>query len=214
MRVSYYPGCSLDGTAREYSESLEAVSKRLGVELEELRDWNCCGASSAHVTNDKLAIALAARNLMIADSMRMDLVVPCAACYQRLKVAEKRLLSGKSIDGISGKYEGNLHIKNAAEFFWRDLGDEALREKVKRPLLGLNPVCYYGCLTARPPKVTDAESAENPMDMDHLLQSLGANVKPWSYKTDCCGGSLILTRPDIAKKLIQKLLDMAEEAGA
>ncbi len=214
MKVSYFPGCSLDGTAREYGESLDAISKTLGVELKELPDWSCCGSSSAHVTNHTLALALAARNLEIAELAGMDLVVPCAACYQRLKVAEKHLLAGKSIEGIKVKYDGNFRIKHVAEFFWQDVGEKALSERVRRPLQGLNPVCYYGCLTARPPKITDASDPENPMAMDHLIRSLGAEVKTWSYKTDCCGGSLILTRPDIAKKLLQKLFDMAVEAGA
>jgi len=214
VRVSYYPGCSLDGTAKEYGESVEAVSKKLGVELQELNDWNCCGSSSAHVTNDTLAVALAARNLIIADRARMELVVPCAACYQRLKVAEQELLAGKKIEGISDKYEGHVHIKPVVEFFWENVGENVVSKNVQNPLRGLNPVCYYGCLTVRPPKVTGANNCENPQAMDNLLRTLGANVKNWSYKTDCCGGSLILTRPDIALKLIQNLLDMAEEAGA
>jgi len=214
MNVSYYPGCSLEGTAREYDESIEAVSKMLGVELQELHDWNCCGASSAHATDDMLAVALSARNLEIADKAGMDLIVPCAACYQRLKVAEKALLAGKAKEGISGKYQGNFHIRYIVDFFWEDAGEKALREKIVKPLHGLNPVCYYGCLTTRPPKVTDAKNPEDPQAMDSLMKSLGANVRNWSYKTDCCGGSLIFTRPDIAKKLTGKLLDMAEEAGA
>ena len=214
MNVSYYPGCSLVGTAREYGESFEAVSKMLGIKLKELHDWNCCGASSAHATNDMLAVALAARNLEIADKAGLDLVVPCAACYQRLKVAEKELLTGKAIEGISRKYKGDFHIKHSVDFFWEDVDEKALREKIKKPLHGLNPVCYYGCLTTKPPKVTDAKNPENPQAMDNLMKSLGANVRNWSYKTDCCGGSLIFTRPDVAKKLIGKLLDMAEEAGA
>ncbi|MFC2002843.1 CoB--CoM heterodisulfide reductase iron-sulfur subunit B family protein [Chloroflexota bacterium] len=214
MDVSYYPGCSLDGTAKEYRESLEAVSPALGIKLRELHDWNCCGSSSAHVTNDMLAVALAARNLEIADRAGFDLVVPCAACFQRLKVAEKELLAGKVIEGISRKYEGNFCIKHVGDFFWEDVGRKALSERVRKPLAGLNPVCYYGCLTTRPPKVTDAKNPEDPQAMDDLMKSLGADVKNWSYKTDCCGGNLILTRPDIAKTLIQKLLDMAEEAGA
>ena len=214
MNVSYYPGCSLTGTAKEYGESIEAVSKTLGIELKELPDWTCCGSSSAHVTDDMLAVALAARNLEIADKAGMDLMVPCAACYQRLKVAEKELLTGKAIEGISSKYEGNLRILHSADFFWEDIGEKALSEKVKKPLAGLNPVCYYGCLTTRPPKITDAKNPEDPQAMDDLMKSLGANVRNWSYKTDCCGGNLILTHPDIAKELIKKLLDMAEEAGA
>ncbi|PIU57238.1 MAG: disulfide reductase [Chloroflexi bacterium CG07_land_8_20_14_0_80_51_10] len=209
MKVSYYPGCSLDGTAREYGESTEAAAKALGVELKELPDWNCCGSSSAHATNDELAVGLAARDLTIADKIGMDVTVPCAMCYQRLKVAEKELLKG-----VKGKYSGNIRIKHLVDLFWDDVGEKAIIGKVKKPLEGLNPVCYYGCLTARPPKVTDAKRPEDPQEMDKLLKSLGANVKNWSYKTDCCGGSLILSIPDAAHKLIQKLLDMAQEAGA
>lgn len=214
MKVSYYPGCSLSGTAKEYGESLKSVSKTLGVELQELSDWTCCGSSSAHVSNDNLAVSLAARNLLIAQDAGMDLVVPCAMCFGRLKFAEKALLKGKPVEGISGKYEGNIQIKPAHEFFWQKVGEKELKQKVKKPLEGLNPLCYYGCLTARPPEITDCPNPENPMDMDYLMKTLGAKVMPWSYKTDCCGGSLILTRPDIAKKLIQKLLDMALESGA
>ncbi|MFC1967800.1 CoB--CoM heterodisulfide reductase iron-sulfur subunit B family protein [Chloroflexota bacterium] len=214
MNVSHYPGCSLDGTAREYSESVEAVAQLLGIEFQELGDWTCCGASSAHVTNDKLAVALPARNLLIADRMGMDLVVPCAACFQRLKVAEKELLAGKGIVGISDKYAGDFRIKYIVDFFWENAGERTLREKVKKPLLGLTPVCYYGCLTVRPPRVTDSRNHENPRAMDNIVKSLGADVKDWSYKTDCCGNSLMFINPDIAKKLTAKLLDMAKEAGA
>lgn len=212
--VSYYPGCSLDGTAKEYGESTEAVCKSLDIKLKELDDWNCCGSSSAHVVSDLLAVALPARNLEIADKAGLDLVVPCAACYQRLKMAEKELLSGKDIEGISRKYEGNINIKHLVDFVWEDVGERSIVAKVKKPLKDLKPVCYYGCLTVRPPKVTDAENPENPQSMDNVMKSLGADVRNWSYKTDCCGGNLILTRPDIARKLIKKLLDMAEEAGA
>jgi len=179
-----------------------------------LTNWSCCGSSSAHVTNDMLAVALAARNLEIADRVGMDLVVPCAACYHRLKVAEKELLAGKQIEGISDIYKGDFRIKHIVDFLWEDVGEGALKEKVKKQLGGLNLVCYYGCLTARPPKVTDAKRPEDPQAMDYLMKSLGANVKSWSYKTACCGGNLILTRPDIAIRLIQKILDMALEAGA
>lgn len=214
MKYSFYPGCSLDSTAREYGESIESIARILDIDLKELNDWTCCGASSAHATNDGLALALPARNLLIADNAGMDLVVPCAACFQRFKVAEKALLAGEEISGVTSKYEGNFDIRYVVDFFWDEVGDKVFREKVEIPLSGLNPVCYYGCLTARPPRVTDAVNAENPKAMDNILKSLGADVRDWSYKTDCCGGSLMFTRPDIAMKLTAKLLDMAEEAGA
>ncbi len=213
MEVSYYPGCSLEGTAKEYSESLEGVAHLMDINLRELKDWNCCGASSAHALNHRLALSLAARNLAVADKSGLDLVVPCAACFQRLKVAEKKLVAGEKIDGVNG-YGGKFKVKHVANFFWEDLGEDRLSAKVKVPLENLQAVCYYGCLTTRPPKVTDAASAENPMSMDSLLTCLGVDVRPWSYKADCCGGSLILTRPDIARDLMVKLLDAAVEAGA
>ena len=214
MKFSYYPGCSLDGTAREYRESLENVAETLGFELEELQDWTCCGASSGHVTSDELGIALAARNVIIADKTGNDLLVPCAACFLRLKAADKQLRTGKQIEGIPHKYQGKFAIKHSTTFFREEIPEKTLVAKVKKPLNGLNIVCYYGCLVTRPPKITDAKNPEDPQEMDELMTMLGANVKNWSYKTDCCGGSLILTHPDIAKNLIKKLLDMAEEAGA
>ncbi|MFC1924851.1 CoB--CoM heterodisulfide reductase iron-sulfur subunit B family protein [Chloroflexota bacterium] len=215
MKVSYYPGCSLDGTAMEYGYSTEVAAKTLGVELQELHDWSCCGASSAHVTDNMLAHALAARNLEVAEKMGGgDLVVPCAMCFQRLKAAEKEIKAGKEIEGVSVKNIEDIHIKYLTEFFWKDVGEQAIKGKVSKSLKGLNPVCYYGCLTVRPPKITDAEKPEDPQAMDKILEVLGASVKSWSYKTDCCGGSLTLTLPDVAKRLVRKLFDMAEEAGA
>ena len=214
MKVSYDPGCSLDGTAREYNESLKAITGLLGIELEELPDWTCCGASSAHVTDDKLAFSLAARNLIIADKVGKDLIVPCAACYQRLKAAEKGLQAGKSVGNNSVKYSGKIRIKHSADFIWEECGEKVIRGKVKKSLSELNPVCYYGCLTTRPPDVTDSKDPEDPQAMDAIMKSLDTNVKSWSYKTDCCGGNLILTHPELAKKLIEKLFDMTLEAGA
>jgi heterodisulfide reductase subunit B len=214
MRVSYYPGCSLHGTAREYGESAVAVAGMVGVELSELADWNCCGASSAHVTDRALATGLAARNLSIAAAAGMDLVVPCAACYSRLKTAEKELLSGEAVAAAGQAYDGSFSIRHLADFFWDQVGEEALRQRVRRPLTGLSPVCYYGCLITRPPKVTDAADPDNPESLDNLLTVLGADVKTWSYKTDCCGASHILPLRGVARRLTRKLLDMAEEAGA
>jgi heterodisulfide reductase subunit B len=214
MKVSYYPGCSLEGTAIEYNQSLEAVSEKLEIELAELKDWTCCGASSAHVKDDKLAMELAGRNLIIADKAGMDLMVPCAACFQRLKSAEKHLKAGETIEGLPHKYEGKFNIKHSADMIWEEIGEKKISAAVKKPLTGLHPVCYYGCLTTRPPKVTDAVNPEDPQAMDGILKALGAEVKNWSYKTDCCGGNLMLTHTELAKKLVKKLFDMAEEAGA
>ncbi len=214
MQVSYYPGCSLEGVAREYGESAAEICRILGVDRKELDDWTCCGAASAHATNDGLALALPARNLATADKMGLDLVVPCAACYSKLKNADKALRAGTKIDGAGDGYKGDFDIKHLVDFIWEEVGEKPILEKIMRPLSGLKVVCYYGCLITRPPRVTGAVDPDNPESMDNILQTLGTEVVNWSYKTDCCGADHVLTMPGVAWKLIGKLYDMAEEAGA
>jgi len=212
VKVSYYPGCSLHSTGLEYGESTQEVCKILGIELNELSDWNCCGASSAHCTDEVLAIELATRNLVMAEEAGLDLVIPCAACFQRFKVAEKHITEGKE-PAIKTPYQGKVPIKHLLDFLVEEENLKVIKEKIKKPLNGLKAVCYYGCLITRPPKVTDAKHYENPQAMDELLSLLGVEVYPWSYKTDCCGGSLMLSRPDIVAQLSGKLIQMAEDAG-
>jgi len=211
--VSYYPGCSLHGMAGEYDESIRAVCDALGVALVELEDWNCCGASSAHYVDDELAIALPARNVEIAEKAGLDVLIPCAACFQRMKHAEKELKAdaGKWIDG---PYEGKLEIYHVNEFFDRGEWVAKVMTKVTKKLKGLKAVPYYGCLSQRPRKVTDAEDPENPVTMDHLMRAIGIDVCKWTYKTDCCGASMPLTRPDIVQKLSGDLFEAAADAGA
>lgn len=213
MEVSYYPGCSLHGMAAEYDESIRAVCQSLDVSLVELADWNCCGASSAHFMDDELAVRLSARNMAIAERAGRELLVPCAACFQRLKHADHQL---KEHAGrwIGEPYEGRAVIYHVNDFFDRPELVERIRQKVQRPLSGLAGVPYYGCLSQRPPKVTDAQRPENPVAMDQLLRVLGMDVRPWSYKTDCCGASLTLTRTDVVHKLSARLFEAAVEAGA
>ena len=207
MKASYYPGCALHGTALEYDESTRAVAKLLDLELVELPDWSCCGASSAHATDENLARDLAARNLSIAEGQGMDLIVPCAACYSRLKAAEKKLQADRKADG-------GFRVLNPLEFLFLSGLSLRLQELIKRPLTGLKVACYYGCLLVRPPGVTGAAHHEYPEEMDRLMELVGAEPVPWSYKTDCCGGSLVLTRTEIVMRLTTRLFERAVEAGA
>jgi heterodisulfide reductase subunit B len=210
MRVTYYPGCSLEGTARDYRNSLEAVCHHLEIELQELEDWNCCGATAAHSINRHASIALPARNLAIAHSLGQDLVIPCPLCFNRLKSAEKAILSA----------EGNTHgmakirIFDLADFLAQGQLLDLIEKKVKNLLTGIKTVTYYGCMSSRPPRVTDASNPENPLSMDRILERLGAEVKLWSYKTDCCGASHAIARRDVVFKLVAKLYEKALQAGA
>ncbi|MBA4424243.1 MAG: heterodisulfide reductase subunit B [Syntrophus sp. (in: bacteria)] len=219
MKVSYYPGCSLHGTAKEYDQSVRAVSRTLGIDLEEIEDWSCCGASSAHATNFKLSIALPTRDLIAAEKKPQDVMVPCAACFSRFKTAEHHLRHDPAlkaeIEGIvGGKYQGSVAVRNPIDIIVKDIGLEALKEKVVKRLTGLKPVSYYGCLLLRPPDVCQFDDAENPVLLDRVLTALGAEARPWSFKTDCCGGSLTISKTPIVTKMVDKLMAMAREAGA
>ena len=219
MKVSYYPGCSLHGTAKEYDQSVRSVSRALGIDLEEIEDWSCCGASSAHNTNFKLSIALPARDLITAEKKAQDVMVPCAACFNRLKTTEHHLCHDPALKAeieeiVGGRYQGSVAIRNPIDIIVNDIGLEALSAKVVKPLAGLKPVSYYGCLLLRPPEVCRFDDAENPVLLDRVLTALGAEARPWSFKTDCCGGSLTISKTAIVTKMVDKLMKMAREAGA
>jgi heterodisulfide reductase subunit B len=201
------------GSAREFDDSVRAVAASLEVELAELADWNCCGATAAHSLDERLALALPARNLELAEAAGKDVVVPCASCFNRLKHAEKALLAGEG-KGLGVHFGGKVKIHDVADFLSQPPVLESLKAKVVKPLKGLKAVCYYGCLVARPPKVTDPENCENPLSMDRIAAALGLEVYPWSYKTACCGGSHAIARPDIVQTLTQRLYEKALEAEA
>ena len=213
MKVSFFPGCSLEGTAREYGESIEAIVGLLGVELEELPDWSCCGASSAHSTNEFLSVALPARNLNLAEKKGQDLITPCAACFSRLKAAEKAL-TGDSKMEVGIPFQGEINILHILEFLSREDFSDKIEKQTKKPLEDLKVLSYYGCLLTRPPRVTGAKNWEDPQDLDKLISKLGGKNVFWPYKTECCGGSLVLTNLDIARRLIGRLLEMAKETEA
>lgn len=219
MKVSYYPGCSLHATGKEYDQSMKAVSRALGIEIKEVDDWSCCGASSAHSTNFDLSIALPARNLIAAQKDALDVMVPCAACFNRFKMAEHHLkvddkLKTKIEDVVGGKYQPNFAIRNPVDIIYNDIGIEALKGKTKKDLGGLKPVSYYGCLLLRPPEVCEFDDYENPYMMDKILTAIGTDVKNWSYKTDCCGGSLAISKTKIVVDMCDNLMSAAREAGA
>ena len=213
MRVSYYPGCSLEATARDYRESLEYVCRRLGIELAEINDWSCCGATAAHSTDEFLSLALPARNLALAEQAGLDVVVPCPMCFNRLKTTEQALKTESPKD-FPYAFEGRIKVWDLLDFLSQPDWLAQIQAQVKQPLQGLSLVSYYGCMANRPPKITGAGQHENPQNMDTLLKALGATVSDWSYKTDCCGASHTISRPDIVHTLVQRLYERALEAGA
>jgi heterodisulfide reductase subunit B len=220
LKVSYYPGCALHGTGKEFGLSVIAVSKALGIELKEIDDWSCCGASSAHATNFKLSVALPARDLVNAERDGIaDMMVPCAACFNRMKTTQHHLTGNASLKReveaiIGASYEGKIAVRNAIDVMHNLVGLEAIGRRVVKPLTGLKPVSYYGCLLLRPPEVCNFDDPENPVLLDGIMETLGAGNCTWSYKTDCCGGSLTISKTKYVVKLVDKLMTMAREAGA
>lgn len=219
MKMAYYPGCSLDSTAIEFNMSTKTVARAMGLELWEIPNYTCCGASSGHVTDHLLTLALPARNLAIAEEQGLDVAIPCAACYIRMKAAEVAVKeSGEmrdTLQEVTGrKYEGKIKAKNLLDVFANDVGLDKIKVQINRPLTGLKTVCYYGCLIVRPPKISQFDDPEDPVSMDSLMEASGAETLYWGYKTECCGASHIATMPKIGIKMIEPILKGAVEVGA
>jgi heterodisulfide reductase subunit B len=225
-RYAFYPGCTLHSTGVEFGASTELVCDALGVEMVEIPDWNCCGASSAHSMDHSLFLALPARNLAqaqavdAASSDALDLAIPCAACFSRLAAADLALRNDQAfranVESVLGfQFDGRVRPRNLLDIFANDFSREALTARLTRPLEGLKVVSYYGCLLIRPPEYTQRwDDPEHPQTMDYVLELLGAQPLPWSYGIDCCGGSLTLNRSDVVVHLVDKLAQAAHEAGA
>jgi heterodisulfide reductase subunit B len=216
---AYYPGCTLHGTAAEYGESTVRVCQALDIELRELADWNCCGASSAHTINPWLALGLVGRNLRLAQQTGLDhIVLPCAACYARFKEAQHALqdheTAAKVEYVVGAAVPTTLQIDPLLGILSQPPYPERIQARLVHPLAGLKLAPYYGCLLTRPPDVTHFDDPEDPQTLDELLRLLGAEVVTWSGKTSCCGASLALSRTDLVLDLSGQLLTWAEEAGA
>jgi heterodisulfide reductase subunit B len=220
MDFGYYPGCALHGSSYDYEKSVRACMKHLQIGLQELDDWICCGATAAHNINKKLAVALPARNLAIAERDGIEqLFAPCPMCSMELIKVGNELRSSESLqkemsqiveDTVAGKTE----IVNLIQVFQK-IGLEKLTAAVIKKLDGYKPACYYGCLLTRPPKDLKFDDSEHPSSMETLLRALGAEpVDDWNYKTECCGAGLTLADDSIIIDLSGKILRNAKKHGA
>lgn len=213
MKLSYYPGCSLEGTALDYDQSVREICRVLDVELVAIPDWNCCGASSAHMTDHEVGMRLPMRNLLLAQKAGHDILVPCAACFQRLKAADKVLREEPSFWDVS-EYSPDFEIVHISSFLARKEVLSAIKERVVCNLSELQIACYYGCLSLRNPRVTDAVNWEMPENLEKIVDAIGAIPVTWSHRTECCSGSLTMARPDIAEKLVEDIVTAAKRGGA
>jgi len=216
---AYYPGCSLHGTAGEYDRSARAALAALGMRLEEPEGWSCCGSTPAHSTDHYLSVSLPLKNILAMQRAGFgNITTPCPSCFIRLRTAQRE--SGR--EGVRerlmaemGEIPGaDLTVDHLLSTVTEGIGLKKVAERVVRPLRGLKLVCYYGCIITRPPEITGVPDYEYPAAMDRLVKTLGATPLDWSYKTRCCGGSLSISRPAIALKLTERILQNARDVGA
>jgi len=217
---SYYPGCSSESTAAGLGISAQAITKFLEMELIELEGWNCCGSTPYGSLEEVEAVAVAARNLALAEKTGLDLVTPCSSCFVTLAKANLHLKENpqlmsqvnEALAVANLEYHGNVKVRLLLEVIVNDITLEIVASKVKRPLNGLKVAPYYGCQEARPDFGYD--DPENPQSLDRLVQSLGAEAVPYPLKNHCCGGALVIPEEEMVLGLINKLLANAVDNGA
>lgn len=219
MKYAYFPGCSAHSTARDMHESCLSVANALGIELQEIPGWTCCGASAAHQTDRELAVSLAAANLLAAQQMGLPMVVNCAACYSRAKAANAEVQHSDTMrsavaDSLGQPYDGTVPVHHFVEVLVKEYGLARLRKKITSPLHGLNIAAYYGCYLVRPPVAEGFDDPENPTILERLIEVMGGTPLEWSGKVDCCGGMQNLTRTEITVRRSAAIIDMAQSAGA
>lgn len=219
MKYAYYPGCSAESTARDQHMSVGQVARSLDIDLVELKGWICCGSTPAHQTSRILSIALPAANLLMAQKLNLDMVVFCASCYNRMKVANHEIQSSSAIRQKVAKhlgedYDGKVRVRHFVEVLINDVGISKLQKHITHTLNGLKVASYYGCLLVRPSDVTGFDDPENPTLMDQLVKSMGGESIDWPHKVTCCGGGFAISRTDIVVELSNSILNMAKSSGA
>jgi heterodisulfide reductase subunit B len=219
MKYAYFPGCSAESTARDMHQSTLAVADALGIQLVEPKGWTCCGATAGHQTDRILAVALPAATLVKVKDMGLDLVVNCAACYNRMKVANHEIAGNKQVraevaEAVGRDYDGSVKVRHLLEVLLDDLGADAIQKALHRSLTGMKVASYYGCLLVRPSEVTGFDDPENPSSLDRLVSAMGGIALEWPHKVECCGGGLSMSRTDVVVNLTDSIVGMAKLAGA
>lgn len=219
LTYSYYPGCSLHASGKEYDVSTKGLFRALRIGLQEVPDWLCCGATPAHNVDELLSLALCAKNLSLAEQVDGDLAVSCAACFSRLKTTQHRLTDNETKrrqveKAIDGPVPLGKPVKHLLQILAEDYGLDRLRDAVQKPLTGLKVACYYGCLLTRPPEVPQLDCVEAPTIMERVIEAAGAETVNWSHRMECCGANFTLSRPGVVLKLSNEILASAKRAGA
>lgn len=220
LKVGYYPGCSMQGTSKDYSESMLAVAKALDVELAEVPQWNCCGSSPAHMIDHLLSVALPVNVLLKAQRAGLgEVMTPCAACYNRLAMGAHEIATNaatkaqvaKVLETQEAELDKLPRVMNIVELLAQvsDRITAGLKQKFEQTV-----ACYYGCLLVRPAKVTGFDQTENPQEMDKLVAAVGGKSIDWNFKTECCGASFSISRTSVVGRLGAKIIEDAVKRQA
>jgi heterodisulfide reductase subunit B len=218
--IAYYPGCSLHSMAIEFQMSTEAAMEVLGLELVEPKGWTCCGSSPAHKLDPVDALTMPLQNLFLFERSGFDSVaVPCAACFSRFRAAQHEIrqdpaLKQRMDEAIGHQLQDTVQIRSLVDVMAEQVGIETIAQKVEVPLEDLRVVSYYGCLLTRPPQIAGVPHHEYPVNMDRVIDALGAETLDWQGKTRCCGAGLAATVPALALELCRWLIDQARAVGA
>jgi heterodisulfide reductase subunit B len=221
MKYFLYWGCSLEGTGANFLVSLKPVGEALGMEFEEIEDWNCCGASVSYAGANDLAIkVLNARNLAIAESQGgYDIVAPCSSCYvQMIKVNREIKEDADLLKDVNAclaegglNYKGTIRVRHIQDVLFNDVGVDKIKEAVVKPLSGLKVAGYVGCQSVRP--YGEYDSVNKPKVQDRLLEALGAEAVPFPNKIRCCGSGIFLPEMDHCMELVKNILEDALKHG-
>jgi heterodisulfide reductase subunit B len=212
---AYFPGCSLEKMAHSYHLSALETTRALGVELRELEDWNCCGATAYFHVDELLAYTLSARNIAMAEKEHLNLVAPCSGCFKNLFFTRSHLKHDPDLaehinvalaeDNL--QFTGSATVQHLLEVFVQDVGLAEIKARVTNPLQGLRVAPYYGCQILRPRR--DHEDVEQPRFFEDLVAACGAVPVNYPLRLTCCGGALIITNRVAALSLVRNLLESA-----
>jgi len=219
MGIPYYPGCTLSTKAKNYDRSGRAVAAALGLELEELPEWQCCGATFPLVLDDSMALIAPTRVLYQAQQAGERVATLCAICFNVLRRSQALLeRDPEMLERINWfteqEYRGEVHVVHFLEVLRDDLGWEALAERVVRPLTGLRVAPYYGCLLLRPYEEIGLDDPEDPVIMHDLVRALGAEPVDFPYNIECCGSYLTVREPQVSDTLSKDIVASARECSA
>ena len=219
MKVPYFPGCTLNTTGKGFDNAVRASTAAVGLELVELPDWNCCGATFPLIIDNMLELAAPAHVLVRAQEQGNLVTTACTTCYNVLKrtnlfIREHEEERERLNFFIEAEYNGEVEVKDILHLLRDDIGFEPIQEKVRKPLRDVKVASYYGCMVLRPPDEVAYDDPDHPQSLDDLMAALGATPVDFPHKNECCGAYLAVADPNITREMVYTILQAAQSAGA